>query len=204
MDSPEALPILHEIAESQPKAVAPKRLALSVATGDEFAQLVETYLVRGLERGIPSIFADLKSLYKDESKKDVIEKVAESAKERFSQEGADPTSYLWTLCFLAQHHSFLGRHQQALTIIDQAIEHTPTLPELLLARGRILKRAGDYYGAATALNAARLLDGQDRFINTKCGKYLLRAGMVEEASSIFGLFTKVWTLPNIKLCLTMS
>ncbi|KAH6909609.1 NMDA receptor-regulated protein 1a [Coprinopsis sp. MPI-PUGE-AT-0042] len=190
LDSPEALPVLHEIAESQPKAVAPKRLALSVATGDEFAKLVEAYLVRGLERGVPSIFADLKSLYKDESKKDVIEKVAESTKERLSQKDADPASYLWTLCFLAQHHSFLGRHQQALSVIDQAIEHTPTLPELHLTRGRILKRAGDYYGAATALNAARLLDGQDRFINTKCGKYLLRAGMVEEASSIFGLFTK--------------
>ncbi|KAH6900863.1 NMDA receptor-regulated protein 1a [Coprinopsis sp. MPI-PUGE-AT-0042] len=173
LDSPEALPVLHEIAESQPKAVAPKRLALSVATGDDLPR-------GGLERGVPSIFADLKSLYKDESKKDVIEKVAESTKERLSQKDADPASYLWTLCFLAQHHSFLGRHQQALSVIDQAIEHTPTLPELHLTRGRILK-GRRLLRSCNRAQCCRLLDGQDRFINTKCGK---------EASSIFGLFTK--------------
>lgn len=58
-------------------------------------------------------------------------------------------------------------------------------------KGRVLKRCGDYLGGARAINEARLLDGQDRFLNTKTGKYLLRAGMVEEAIGIFGMFTKV-------------
>jgi N-alpha-acetyltransferase 15/16, NatA auxiliary subunit len=69
--------------------------------------------------------------------------------------------------------------------------HTPTLPELYTCRARVLKHAGDYVGAAQCLDEARLLDGQDRFLNTKCAKYRFRAGMVEEAVGILGLFTKV-------------
>lgn len=76
-------------------------------------------------------------------------------------------------------------------MLDKAIEHTPTLPDLFTFRGRVLKRCGDYLGAVCSINEARLLDGQDRFLNTKTGKYLLRAGLVEEAAGIFGLFTKV-------------
>ncbi|TFK20657.1 N-terminal acetyltransferase A, auxiliary subunit [Coprinopsis marcescibilis] len=194
-NSPEALAVLQTLADAHPRANAPKRLSLSVSTGETFTQLAEPYLVRGLERGVPSLFADLKSLYKDDTKKDAIEKLLESALERFKKDSApegstEPTTYLWTLYFLAQHHSYLGRQKQALSILDQAIEHTPTLPDLHLFRARILKRAGDYLGAATSTNDARTLDGQDRFLNTKCGKYLLRAGMIEEASSVFGLFTK--------------
>jgi peptide alpha-N-acetyltransferase len=72
-----------------------------------------------------------------------------------------------------------------------AFQHTPTLPELHTCKARILKHAGDLYGAAQCLETARLLDGQDRFLNTKCAKYRLRAGLVDEANEILGLFTKV-------------
>jgi len=53
---------------------------------------------------------------------------------------------------------------------------------------------GDIIGAAQCLDEARLLDGQDRFLNTKCAKYRLRAGLVEEANEILGFFTKVFTI----------
>ena len=99
--------------------------------------------------------------------------------------------YIWTLYFLAQHHSHLGRHDRALALLDTALVHTPTLPELYMFRGRVLKRAGDPYGAARWMDQARLLDLQDRFLNARCGKYRLRAGLIEEAGEVFGLFTKV-------------
>lgn len=102
-----------------------------------------------------------------------------------------PTTYLWTLYFLAQHYSCLSRHAKALELLDAAIAHTPTLPELFMLKARVLKRCGDPYGAARCMDEARLLDLQDRFLNTKCGKYRLRAGMIDEASDIFGMFTKV-------------
>lgn len=102
-----------------------------------------------------------------------------------------PTSYLWTLYFLAQHYSYLKDYQRALTVINSAIEHTPTLPELHSCKARLLKRAGDPLGAVRAIEQARKLDLQDRFLNTKSAKYHLRANLSEEAQALLGLFTKV-------------
>ncbi|KAG9079319.1 hypothetical protein FS749_008609 [Ceratobasidium sp. UAMH 11750] len=101
-----------------------------------------------------------------------------------------PTTYLWTLYYLAQHYSYCGDQSKALAILDTAIEHTPTLPELYLARGRALKRAGDYVGAFAAVEAARALDGQDRWLNGKSAKYALRAGRLEDAQALLGMFTR--------------
>ncbi|GLB39170.1 putative N-terminal acetyltransferase A, auxiliary subunit [Lyophyllum shimeji] len=202
-DSPstEALETLRLFSTQLPKATAPRRLALNIATGDDFLDLVKPYLLSGLTKGIPSLFVDVKALYTDDAKRQVIEDIVETARADFSPEsaspssssaaaGAEPTTYLWTLYFLAQHYSYLNRPKDALKTIEVALAHTPTLPELHTAKGRALKRAGDPFGAARAVDEARLLDGQDRFLNTKTAKYLLRAGLVDEASAILGLFTK--------------
>lgn len=177
-------------------ATAPRRLALHVVTGQEFKDLIKPYLINAFTKGIPSLFADLKPLYRDLDKRQIIEDTVEEFRATFATsppstgDSVQPTTYLWALYLLAQHHSYLGRHKQALEILDIAIAHTPTLPELYMTRARALKRAGDPHGAARAMNDARLLDGQDRFINTKTGKYLLRAGMVNEADAIFSKFTR--------------
>jgi tetratricopeptide (TPR) repeat protein len=186
-------------------ATAPYRLALHVATGQEFKDLIKPYLTNALTKGIPSLFADLKPLYRDPAKRQVIEDTVEEFRATLATPSTptngsvEPTTYLWALYLLAQHHSYLGRHKQALEILDVAITHTPTLPELYMTRARALKRAGDPHGAARAMNDARLLDGQDRFINTKTGKYLLRAGMVTEADAIFSKFTRVSVPPGMKM-----
>ena len=162
--------------------------------------------MRGLKRGIPSLFVDLKPLYQDTQKRAVLEELVdgyrraleesclpnESPNDVAGETDSDvPTTYLWTLYFLAQHFSHIGQQSRALSLLSSAISHTPTLPELHTLRGRILKRLGDPHGASVAVNEARLLDGQDRFLNTKAAKYKLRAGFIEEANDILGLFTKV-------------
>ena len=166
--------------------------------GDTFKDLVTSYIMSGLTKGIPSLFADLKSLYDDEKKCEVIEGIVEGAREQFEPSDPPvrdpdepPTTYLWTLYYLAQHHSTLSRPARALSMVELALEHTPTLPELYTCKARILKRAGDCIGATRCLDEARMLDGQDRFLNTKCAKYRFRAGMVDEAVEVLGLFTKV-------------
>jgi peptide alpha-N-acetyltransferase len=106
-----------------------------------------------------------------------------------------PTALLWTLYFLAQHFDFKRETEQAMGYINRAIEHTPTLVELYMAKGRILKHAGDHVAAMGALNEARELDLQDRFINTKCTKYMLRADNMAEAEKTAVLFTRA-DIPN--------
>ncbi|KAI6134782.1 NMDA receptor-regulated protein 1-domain-containing protein [Pisolithus croceorrhizus] len=188
-----ALELLSDFSVHFPKAYAPRQLALTVAQDDKFRELVQPYIEMALSKGIPSLFSDLKKLYGNPFKCQAIEEIVEDIRASSLVDQAsppEPAEYLWTLYFLAQHYSFLGRHQKALEILNLAVEHTPTLPELYMTRAKLLKRAGDPYGAVRSMDEARKLDGQDRFINTKSGKYRLRAGMVDEAEEIFGLFTR--------------
>ncbi|KAJ3799767.1 NMDA receptor-regulated protein 1-domain-containing protein [Lentinula aff. detonsa] len=194
----EALAILREFSTQFPKANVPRRLSLSLATGEEFQALAEPYVLSTLKKGIPSLFVDVKSLYTDPAKLKSFEDIAESIHKDTSPDtsvasssvSAEPTTYLWSLYFLAQHYSYLSQYAKALELLDLALAHTPTLPELYTCRARTLKRAGDFHGASRAMEDARLLDGQDRFLNTKSAKYRMRAGLIDEASALLGLFTK--------------
>lgn len=101
-----------------------------------------------------------------------------------------PSTYLWTLFFLASHYSQLGHHSVALATLQLALAHTPSLPDLHMLRARILKRAGDPVAAAAAMEHARSLDGQDRFLNSKAAKYAIRTGETDEAERLVGKFTR--------------
>jgi hypothetical protein len=68
-----------------------------------------------------------------------------------------------------------------------------------MAKAMVLKRAGDPLGAAEAMEEARSLDGQDRFLNGKAGKYWLRAGQVDKAEEVLRLFTKVCTSRGVDM-----
>lgn len=71
------LKALGQFAETYPRSVAPKRLPLDVAKGDEFRNLAREYLVRGLERGVPSLFVDIKGLYTDAEKMAAVGEIME-------------------------------------------------------------------------------------------------------------------------------
>ncbi|ELU44309.1 NMDA receptor-regulated protein 1a [Rhizoctonia solani AG-1 IA] len=200
-----ALASLKKLVTQYPGATAPKRLSLDVALGEEFRGLVEPYIWTGLQRGIPSLFVDIKSLYKEDEKRVVVGEIVEGFLPKLKPQDEPkepklatngeakpepPTTYLWALYFLGQHYSYCGNQEKALSILDTAIAHTPTLPELYTARGRALKRAGDFVRASLAVEAGRLLDGQDRWLNGKSAKYAMRTGRVEDAQNLLGLFTR--------------
>ena len=88
------------------------------------------------------------------------------------------TAELWVLYFLSQHHDFLGDYAKALMLVEEAIEHTPTLIELFTLKGKIFKHVGDLDEAVRWMDEAQSLDTADRYINCKCAKYMLRANQV--------------------------
>lgn len=186
-----------------PRAICPKRLPLNVANGDLFRELVDDFLRRGLRKGIPPLFVSLRSLYNDEEKVKVITELALeyhvnlkesnhfSKSDREKNQPTEPASaLLWTLYFLAQHYDFLRESNKALEFINAAIEHTPTLIELFVCKGRIYKHAGDLIEAFKWLDEAQSLDTADRYINSKCAKYMLRANLIKEAEDICAKFTR--------------
>ncbi|CCU98899.1 unnamed protein product [Malassezia sympodialis ATCC 42132] len=186
---------LLELQHSYPKSTAMRRMALHIAQGDAFTEQARDYLERALVKNVPSLFSDMKSLYQQPGKQAVIEELVEAFRLRWDPHQAEaanepPSSYLFAMYYLAHHYSYTGRPALALTYVESMLKHTPTMPELYMTHARVLKRAGAYKAAADAMQAARHLDGQDRYLNTKAAKYLLRVNQVEEASRVLKLFTR--------------
>lgn len=101
-----------------------------------------------------------------------------------------PTSLLWSLFLRSHLLEMCGRPIEALADIDECIAHTPTALDMLVKKARILKKLGDLNGASKLVNECRLLDLQDRYLNNKTTKYMLRADQVAEAMTTIELFTK--------------
>uniref|UniRef100_A0A8C5AYT8 N-alpha-acetyltransferase 15, NatA auxiliary subunit a n=1 Tax=Gadus morhua TaxID=8049 RepID=A0A8C5AYT8_GADMO len=82
---------------------------------------------------------------------------------------------------------------RGLDYINTAIDSTPTLIELFLVKAKIYKHAGNIKEAARWMDEAQALDTADRFINSKCAKYMLKAGLVKEAEDMCSKFTREGT-----------
>lgn len=204
VEQPDAVVDLYRKFQTDyPRAICPKRLPLNVAVGELFRDLVDDFLRRGLRKGVPPLFVSLRSMYNDDEKVKVITELLHeyhvnlkesnhfSKSDRESKQPNEPASaLLWTLYFLAQHYDFLRDTTKALEYINAAIEHTPTLIELFVCKGRIYKHAGDLVEAFKWLDEAQSLDTADRYINSKCAKYMLRANMIKEAEDICAKFTR--------------
>lgn len=185
----------------------------------QFLPRVDAYVRPFLRKGIPALFSDVKPLYADSSKVAVFGSLFETFREMLENEDVaelpppspmpdgdnvefpvgrkrmdnteEPScTLLWVLHFLAQHYDRLGQRELALKTIEQAIEHTPETIECYLVKAHILKHCGDLKGAVKVADEGRNLDLADRYLNTKCCKYGLRADMVEEAEAWVGLFMR--------------
>ena len=65
-----------------------------------------------------------------------------------------------------------------------------TVLECCQVRARIYKQTGALRTAADAMDLARKLDLVDRYLNSKCVTYFLRAGRTKEAEALVNLFTR--------------
>lgn len=191
--------IFDELRRDNPRSNLLKFLPLEYLSGESFQKSSASYIKSQLVKGVPSLFANLKVLYKDESKKTIIFQTVESFYESLVKNGTfcegeaalePPTAQLWALYYLAQHHDKTGNFVKALDLIDQAINHTPTLVEFHMSKARIYKHLGSLDKATNAMNDARELDLQDRYVNTKCTKYMLRNDHIEEAEKTIIMFIR--------------
>lgn len=57
----------------------------------------------------------------------------------------------------------------------------------------LCKHAGNIKEAARWMDEAQALDTADRFINSKCAKYMLKANLIKEAEEMCSKFTRVCT-----------
>uniref|UniRef100_A0A672Z7Y2 N(alpha)-acetyltransferase 15, NatA auxiliary subunit n=1 Tax=Sphaeramia orbicularis TaxID=375764 RepID=A0A672Z7Y2_9TELE len=177
------------------KALKPSMFLFSTSTktGEKFRECLDRYLRMNFSKGCPPVFTTLKSLYNDKEKVAIIEELVvgyETSLRSYDGKEEPPTTLLWVQYFLAQHYDMIGQQTLALEYINTAIESTPTLIELFLIKAKIYKHAGNIREAAQWMDEAQALDTADRFINSKCAKYMLKAGMIKEAEEMCSKFTR--------------
>ena len=202
-DPKEIIKFYKDISTDFPSSLCVKRLPLDIAQGSDFEELMNEYLKKNLRKGVPPLFANVRSLYKDPAKVSIIEKLVLDYLSNLpsigfftkaDQEAGVPrepaSALLWTYYFLAQHYDYQRDTVKALEFINLAIEHTPTLIELFVAKGKIYKHSGDPIEAYRQLDEAQSLDTADRYINSKCAKYMLRANKLKEAEEMCQKFTR--------------
>ena len=88
---------------------------------------------------------------------------------------------------------------KALATIDTCIAHTPTALDMYLKKGKLLRKLGDTTNAAHVLDRCRAMDLQDRYLNNKATKYMLRADQMANAMDRVALFLKFDGDPQIML-----
>lgn len=71
--------------------------------------------------------------------------------------------------WLLQHYDAIGDRLRALELVEEAIAHTPTVADLYLFKGRVLKHLGRLWEASDVLDFARKLDLSDRYLNSCVG-----------------------------------
>ncbi|KAI9022195.1 NMDA receptor-regulated protein 1-domain-containing protein [Phycomyces nitens] len=191
----QAQELLSILKKEHPRSNTIADIYLNYTSPNEFILEIKEIIQNSLRKGIPSLFARLKKYYKTDQRtiEEIILDFVHNLKTSKTFDGnkdsrEPPTALLWALYYMAQHYDFLGNREKALDYIQQAIDHTPTVVELYMVQARILKHQGDLETAARVMNRARKLDLQDRFVNSKCAKYMLRAGYITKAKELFKMF----------------
>lgn len=172
---------------------------LTCTTGDDFREAAKSYLAFMLDKGVPSTFANLKHLYTDQSKREVLGALAHEYLEskQASSEKEEPSSDApkgegAALYYLAQHYNYhLSRDlAKAMEFVNKGLELVPKNLEFHMTKARIWKHYGNTQKAAETMDKARNLDLKDRYINTKAGKYQLRNNDNAKALELMGMFTR--------------
>lgn len=181
------------------KSHLPRRMPLSFLRGKQFEQELRRYIKHPLRKGVPSLSSDLRPLYSDSSKATtidaVIKEVVSSLKENLcfpngTPKSESPATLLWALLLQGENELNFERPEQAIQIVDECIEHTPTALDAYTTKARALEQIGAHAQAAEVSEQARQMDLADRNINGFSTAKLFRAGRIEEASTVAQLFSR--------------
>ncbi|KAL4977551.1 NMDA receptor-regulated protein 1-domain-containing protein [Aspergillus desertorum] len=198
IDDHKALKALYDSwAEKYPRGDAPRRIPLDFLEGDDFKEAADSYLQRMLKKGVPSLFANIKLLYTNPSKRDTVQELVEgyvsNRQSNGSADGSENTQFLSsTYYFLAQHYNYhLSRDlSKALQNVDKALGLSPKAVEYQMTKARIWKHYGNLEKAAEEMENARKMDEKDRHINSKAAKYQLRNNNNDKALDNMSKFTR--------------
>ncbi|KAJ1773229.1 hypothetical protein IW140_000357 [Coemansia sp. RSA 1813] len=197
-DKDAVLEIIKGLQQQFPKSNALKFLPLTFCNGDDFVKEADKLAKFSLRKGIPSLFTSMKTLYTDKVKGETLGKLFEGyssqlcATKRLDDSTDDESLSVstWCMFYLAQHADYYGNYERALQLMEAAINASPDTVDLYMVKAKILKHAGDIRGARDVMDFGRQKDLNDRFINTRTVKYMLRNNEVDDAEKTIVLFVR--------------
>lgn len=110
--------------------------------------MLDEYARKKIQRGVPSLFEDLRSVYDDPKKREISRELFQGyvsnleKSHKFSEKDekeADPDAIIWVKYFLAQHFDETGDYNEAHKLCTEVVAHTPTLVEAYLTLASIYK-----------------------------------------------------------------
>lgn len=147
------LEILQKYEEVLPKSNAHKRLAIEIIQpGEEFKAKLINYLRPLIIKGVPSIINDMRSLYSNKGKVEILGNLLldyatnmenEMVLSKDDQEEQDPTVQFWLYYYISHHYMMLGNYEESLNFLNKAIAHTPTVVDLYTLKAKIIQKAGN-------------------------------------------------------------
>eukprot|EP01023_Acetabularia_acetabulum_P015627 TRINITY_DN17634_c0_g1_i4.p1 TRINITY_DN17634_c0_g1~~TRINITY_DN17634_c0_g1_i4.p1 ORF type:complete len:865 (-),score=147.57 TRINITY_DN17634_c0_g1_i4:456-3050(-) len=210
--------VYDSLQEQNPRSTACRRIPLEFLEGEEFRQAADFYVRRFIVKGIPSLFRDLKPLYEDNSKAEILgdlfryylkcleengklppllENLDAESNYNGSHDGSNsPQIVVWVLMYLAQNYNERGETERALECLDAIQAHTPTLIELYSTKSDVLKRAGDNQGGAYYADFGQEMDLADRNLNSAAILKNFEANNAERAEKLSTLFTSEMGVQN--------
>ena len=187
--------------EVLPKSNTHLRLMIDILhAGPLFREKLEKFVRPLIIKGVPSLINDLKkTVYQDKGKSDILGEILNSmctsmekdmCLDSKDEEEQDPTVQLWLYYYCSQHQYRIGNIDESLTLINKAIEHTPTVIELYIHKAKIMQFAGNRKQASDLVDMSRDLDQADRYLNALASKYLFKIDAIEQAYKTMGMFSK--------------
>ena len=198
------------------KSHAMQRACMSLVDEERFQSSLDTFMRKQLIKGVPSLCHELGTFLlteKDgriglETDPALVQKhptfklivglvegylkcLNEKSKLLDDDEVEEPPStFLWSWYLRAGLHEMAGEYDEGIALLDKCLEHTPTAVDVYELKARLLKKAGDIGAAVDCIDKGRDLDRQDRYINNQTTRYMLQAGMEDEALKRISMFTK--------------
>lgn len=206
----------NELQPKYPKSYATTHIPITLIEGEELKSAIDNLCRRHLSRGVPSLCNELLSLLWIERNGRLVRptdcidicahpqfqmyvglvdgyiaSLLSCSKFSVNDETEEPPStLLWVWYLRAGLHELASEYTDAITMIDNCIDHTPTAVDLYELKARILMKAGDIIAAVECIDKGRELDQQDRYINNETTRYMLLAGLEEQALNTIALFAK--------------
>jgi tetratricopeptide (TPR) repeat protein len=197
-------------------SAAVQRIPMNLVDGDRLRNSLDVFIRKGLVKGVPSLCRELSTFFlvekagRYEITTDPLEVKQHSAFKLIvelvdgyisslesntkllptDEHEETPSTLLWTWYMRAGLHELAAEYSDGIALLDKGLEHTPTAVDVYELKGRLLKSAGDIKAAVESLDTGRDLDRQDRYINNQTTKYMLKAGMEQDALNRISLFTK--------------